>query len=81
MQDLASISRPVLGDSSLVAVGLYSTVVQLLNPNRKRLTLMPTSMGHCRLNLNERDSTSLELGINVSNCPTKLKKRLVGRGD
>jgi hypothetical protein len=80
MQDLASISRPMLGESSLVAVGLYSTIVQL-NSNRKRLNSMPTSTGHRRPDLNKRDSTLLELGIKVSNRPTKLRNRMVGMGD
>ena len=57
MHDLASISSPMLGESSSVAVGLYSTIVQL-NSNRKRLNSMPTSTGHHRPDLNERDSTS-----------------------
>ncbi len=69
-----------LGESSSVAVGLYSTIVQL-NSNRKRLNSMPTSTGHHHPDLNERDSTSLELGIIVINHPTKLRNRMVGMGN
>jgi hypothetical protein len=58
--------KPMAWKNFFWVIVLQATIVQS-NSNKRRLTSMPTLMGHHHLDLKEGSSTSLGLGIPPSN--------------